>query len=109
MDMHALQGDGKAISAEHATVQFDDADDDAMQLQKAAAVLFGFSGLTEMKHGRCTMAYHRLLDPCNNIRACQCVDITSPYRWHINVCWSLQVRAPCHMWRCACCFQTWYP
>jgi hypothetical protein len=45
MDMRALQGDGKAISAEHAAVQFDDADDDAMQLQKAAAVLFGFSGV----------------------------------------------------------------
>ena len=45
MDVRALQGDGKAISADHASIEFDDADDDATQLQKCAAVLFGFAGV----------------------------------------------------------------
>lgn len=45
IDVEALQGDSKAISTDHNAVEFSDMDDDAMQLQKAAAVIFGFSGL----------------------------------------------------------------
>ena len=43
--MQALQGDTKAISAEADAVHFQDTDDDCAQLQKSAAILFGFSGV----------------------------------------------------------------
>lgn len=45
MDVQALQGDTKAISAEADAVHFQDTDDDCAQLQKSAAILFGFSGV----------------------------------------------------------------
>jgi thromboxane-A synthase/cytochrome P450 family 3 subfamily A len=44
MDVQALQGDTKAISAEADAVHFEDTDDDCAQLQKSAAILFGFAG-----------------------------------------------------------------
>lgn len=59
--MQALQGDGKAITADHADIQFDEADDDAVQLQKSAAVLFGFSGVC---HERVLSRHTRTYHPC---------------------------------------------
>ena len=44
MELRTLEGDSKAIGAEDSEVSFDDGDDDATTLQKAAAVIFGFSG-----------------------------------------------------------------
>lgn len=47
MELRALEGESKAISTDNTDItaaQVDDTDDDAMALQKSAAVLFGFTG-----------------------------------------------------------------
>ena len=61
MDVQALQGETKAISAESDTVQFLDTDDDCAQLQKSAAILFGFAGkswASQASTARCADGTH---------------------------------------------------
>lgn len=64
IDVQALEGDSKAIKAEHDVVEFKDSDDDATQMQKAAAVIFGNSSASllhwsdELRHARCMHFMH---------------------------------------------------
>jgi cytochrome P450 len=44
LELRTLEGDSKAIGIDDKVMTIDDEDDDATQLQKCAAVLFGFSG-----------------------------------------------------------------
>lgn len=44
MELRTLEGDSKAIGTDDSKMSMDDEEDDAVQMQKCAAVLFGFSG-----------------------------------------------------------------
>ena len=64
--MQALQGDTKAISADSNEVHFQDTDDDCAQLQKSAAILFGFSGAPRLVEQFCALPHPppRSAAPC---------------------------------------------
>jgi hypothetical protein len=113
MDVHALQGGGKAISAEHASIEFNDADDDATQLQKCAAVLFGFAGekncfQLHMYNTFCSTCASacKSASPCAGRQPCKAIWQHS-CRWQKRQSVLPQVHAARHMWRYVSCFQTW--